>query len=258
MAQINKIANIFWEADPIAQMQYEYDRAVDELKEGRVGLEQYRGLVERVHAAGRRQPVARAEARGRDQGVSEGRRPRDGGEVRAGAAEGEDASSPPTNSSCRCTRRRTATTCARSSTPTASWSSCKQKIQKYDAELKMSAAEAEIAKLAESFDLNLTTDFGQIESVIQQKIDQNRGKVRVAADLSSKGIAEIDAEEKMQAVLAEEALTNFEVELGLKSPETTRTSRRRPRTWDRLPPTRPSRNRRTESGPSKRTALRAE
>ena len=48
MAQINKIANVFWEADPIAQMQYEYDRAVDELKEGRTGLEQYRGLVERV------------------------------------------------------------------------------------------------------------------------------------------------------------------------------------------------------------------
>ena len=59
MAQINKIANIFWEADPIAQMQYEYDRAVEQLKEGRVGLEQYRGLVERVHAAGRGQRVAR-------------------------------------------------------------------------------------------------------------------------------------------------------------------------------------------------------
>jgi hypothetical protein len=40
--------------------------------------------------------------------------------------------------------------------------------------------------------------------------------------LSEKGIAEIDAEERMQSVLAEEALTNFEVELGLKSPETTR------------------------------------
>ena len=35
-------------------------------------------------------------------------------------------------------------------------------------------------------------------------------------------MGEIDAEEKMQAVMAEEALTNFEVELGLKSPETTR------------------------------------
>ena len=33
MAQVNKIANVFWEADPIAQMQYEYDRAVEQLKE---------------------------------------------------------------------------------------------------------------------------------------------------------------------------------------------------------------------------------
>src|SRR5512142_2780879 len=47
-AQLNKLANFFWEADPIAQMQYEYDKAVEQLKEGRGGLEQYRGLVERV------------------------------------------------------------------------------------------------------------------------------------------------------------------------------------------------------------------
>ncbi len=48
VAQINKVANLFWEADPIAQMRYEYDQAVAQLKEGRGGLEQYRGLVERV------------------------------------------------------------------------------------------------------------------------------------------------------------------------------------------------------------------
>jgi phage shock protein A len=39
---------LFWEADPVAQMRYEYDKAVEQLKEGRGGLEQYRGLVERV------------------------------------------------------------------------------------------------------------------------------------------------------------------------------------------------------------------
>ena len=47
-AQFNKLANFFWQADPIAQMQYEYDSAVEQLKEGRKGLEIYRGLVERV------------------------------------------------------------------------------------------------------------------------------------------------------------------------------------------------------------------
>ena len=43
-AQFNKLANFFWSADPIAQMQYEYDSAVEELKSGRQGLEQYRAL----------------------------------------------------------------------------------------------------------------------------------------------------------------------------------------------------------------------
>src|SRR5690606_15384860 len=33
------------------------------------------------------------------------------------------------------------------------------KIRKYDAELKMSSAEAEMAKLAQSFDFDVTTDF---------------------------------------------------------------------------------------------------
>src|SRR5947199_10023282 len=47
-AQVNKLANFFWTADPIAQMQYEYDQSVAQLTEGRKGLEQYRALVERV------------------------------------------------------------------------------------------------------------------------------------------------------------------------------------------------------------------
>jgi hypothetical protein len=38
-AQLNKLANFFWESDPIAQMRYEYDRSVAQLKEGREGLE---------------------------------------------------------------------------------------------------------------------------------------------------------------------------------------------------------------------------
>ena len=47
-AQLNKVANLIWTADPIAQMQYEYDLAVSQLQEGRKGLEMYRALVERV------------------------------------------------------------------------------------------------------------------------------------------------------------------------------------------------------------------
>ena len=35
---MNKVANYFWTADPVAQLQYEYDKAVDQMKEGREGL----------------------------------------------------------------------------------------------------------------------------------------------------------------------------------------------------------------------------
>ena len=45
--------------------------------------------------------------------------------------------------------------------------------------------------------------------------------MRVASDLSSEGIAEIEAEERMEKAMAEEALKDFEVELGLRAPETT-------------------------------------
>ncbi len=96
----------------------------------------------------------------------------------------------------------------------------RQNIQRYDAELRMSEAEAEIAKLSESFDFNVTTDFGQLENLIQEKIDANRGRTRVAADLSERGVADIQAEERMEEALAEEALRELEVEMGLRTPET--------------------------------------
>ena len=54
MAQVNKLANFFWTSDPIAQMQYEYDKAVDQLKSGREGL----GAVSGSGAARGRQVAA--------------------------------------------------------------------------------------------------------------------------------------------------------------------------------------------------------
>ena len=219
VAQLNKIANVFWEADPIAQMRYEYDQAVQQLKEGRTGLEQYRGLVERVtrQVSANRSHVQRLEAETKAY-------------LKAGdrttaakfALELQKGKSELAANEQQLDMHETAygNSLKKIQHANSKLIEVQQKIQKYDAELKMSAAEAEIAKLSETFDINLTTDFGQIESVIQQRIDQNRGKVRVATDLSQRGIAEIDAEERMQGVLAEQALQDFEVQLGLKSPET--------------------------------------
>ena len=96
----------------------------------------------------------------------------------------------------------------------------KSKITKYDAELKMSRAEAEMAKLATSFDFNVTTDFGQIEDVIQDKIGLNRAKARVASDLSSEGLVDIQREQAMEKSMGDQALREFEVQMGMVTPET--------------------------------------
>ena len=220
VAQINKVANLFWEADPVAQMRYEYDKAVEQLKEGRTGLEQYRGLVERVtrQVSANRSHAQKLEAETKAYLKAGDRATASKFALELQKAKGELA----TNEG-QLTMHETAygNSLKKIQHANTKLIELREKITKYDAELKMSSAEAEIAKLSETFDVNLTTDFGEIENVIQQRIDQNRGKVRVAADLSSKGIAEIAAEERMQGVMAEQALTDFEVELGLKSPETT-------------------------------------
>ena len=221
VAQINKVANLFWEADPIAQMRYEYDQAVEQLKEGRGGLEQYRGLVERVtrQVSANKSHVQKLEA-----------------ETKAYLKAGDRATAAKFALELQKAKEELATNEGQLQMHETAYGNnlkkiqhaneklieLREKITKYDAELKMSAAEAEIAKLSETFDMNLTTDFGEIESVIQQKIDQNRGKVRVAADLSSKGHrGDRRRKSACRACWPSRRCSNFEVELGLKSPETT-------------------------------------
>ena len=220
LAQINKVANLFWEADPVAQMRYEYDRAVEQLKEGRIGLEQYRGLVERVtrQVAANKSQVQRLEAETKAYLKAGDRQTAAKFALELQKAKEELAAN---NQQLDMHETAYGNNLKKIQHANEKLIELREKITKYDAELKMSSAEAEIAKLSETFDMNLTTDFGEIESVIQQKIDQNRGAVRVAADLSEKGIAEIKAEERMRGQLAEQALQNFEVELGIRSPETT-------------------------------------
>jgi phage shock protein A len=219
-AQLNKLANFFWEADPIAQMQYEYDSAVEQLKEGRIGLEQYRGLVERV---GRQVKDGEAHC---EKLQAQAKAYLKAGERETAAKfalELQKAKEQLASNRAQLEMHETAyqNNLKKIQHANKKLGEVKNKIQQYDAELKMSEAEAEVAKLSASFDLNVTTDFGQLEDVIQRKIDGNRGKARVAADLSNQGIADIKAEERMEATMAEDALKGLEVELGMRAPEVT-------------------------------------
>jgi phage shock protein A len=220
---LNKIANVFWEADPIAQMQYEHDSAVEQLKEGRKGLETYRGLVERVQrqVAGAKDHVQKLEVQTKAY-LKSGQRDT----AAKFALELQKAKKDLAAYQEQLGMHETAyeNNLKKIQHAAKKLGEVREKIQRYDAELKMSAAEAEVAALSQSFNMDVTTDFGQIEQMIQGKIDQNRGRARVASDLSQEGLATIEAEEKMESAMAEEALSQFEVELGLRSPETTKLS----------------------------------
>ena len=100
----------------------------------------------------------------------------------------------------------------------------KHKISKYDADLKMSRAEAEIAQLANQFHFDVTTDFGQAEQELQGQIDRNRARVRVAADMSGEGLEDIQRDIAVEKTMAEDALREFEKQAGLVTPETTKAS----------------------------------
>jgi phage shock protein A len=218
-AQLNKLANFFWEADPIAQMQYEYDNAVEQLKEGRLGLEQYRGLVERVNRQVKEgeSHVKKLEAQAKAYLKAGDRETASKFALELQKAKGQLQQNLEQQAMHEGAYQNNLKKIQHANKKLVE---VRQKIQQYDAELKMSEAEAEVAKLSETFNMNVTTDFGQLEDVIQRKIDTNRGKVRVATDMSNEGIAEIAAEERMEKSMAEDALKDLEVQLGMRAPET--------------------------------------
>lgn len=218
-AQINKLANYFWTADPIAQLQYEYDSAVEQLKDGRTGLEQYRALVERVtnQVTNETRHVASLEAKVKAYLQAGDRESAGKFALELQRAKEQLAENQGQLKLHEESYNNNVTKIKHASGKLAA---IRDKIAKYDAELKMSKAEAEMAQLAQDFNFDVTTDFGQIEQVIQDKISLNRAKVRVSADLSSEGIVEVQREQAMEKVQAESALKQFEVELGLVTPET--------------------------------------
>ena len=220
-AQLNKLANFFWASDPIAQMQYEYDQAVDELKGGREGLAQYRALVEQVlrRVANDKSQISSLEARIKAY-LQAGERETaakialDLQKAKSQLAENEN--------NLQMHEEAYNNNLTKIKHAGRKLADIRDKITKYDAELKMSRAEAEMAELATTFNLDVSTDFGQIEQVIQERINLNRAKSRVATDLSGEGVTDIKREEAVEKNMAEQALREFEMQMGMVTPESAR------------------------------------
>lgn len=219
-AQFNKLGNWLFNKDPIAAMQYEYDKAVEQLKEGREGLEQYRGLVERVT-----RQVKDGEAR-ITKLTSQAKAylkigDREKASLVALQLTKEKTTLAENQGQLSMHEESYGNNLKKIQFANKKLGELKDKIGKYDADLKMSEAEAEVAKLSATFNMDLTTDFGQIEDTIQRKIDANRGRARVAADLSKQGMDVIENDERVEKMMAEDALKDLEVDMGIRAPETT-------------------------------------
>jgi phage shock protein A len=220
-AQFNKLANAIRGYDPIAEMQYEYDRSVEQIKEGREGLAQYRALVERVsrQVQDQQKRVSLNEAK-----IKAYLNAGDRDTAAKFALELKRAKDDQAENEKQLAIHEQAyqNNLLKIQHAVKKLDEVKQKITKYDAELKMSRAESEMAALATQFHFNVTTDFGQAEQVLQDQIDKNRARVRVAADLSGEGVEDIQREVAVEKSMADDALREFEVSQGLVTPETTK------------------------------------
>lgn len=219
-AQFNKLANFVWRADPIAQLQYEYDNLVDQLKDGRIGLEQYQALVARVtrQVVSERQQVAGIEQKIRaylsaSDRESAGRAALELQRAKAELKENEGQ--------LAIHEEAYGNILLKIQFANRNLIKLRDKIVKYDADLKLSRAEAELIQVVSRFQTSVPTDFGQVEQAIQDEIDRNRAKVKVAADLSADGVVEAQRELDAEKILGEQALREFE-QAGSESTETSR------------------------------------
>jgi phage shock protein A len=221
-AFFNKLANMLWESDPHAILQLEVDQATQQIQTAREGLERYRGLVERVsmQVAAEKQNVQRLESQIKAH-LQAGNREVAGQlaiqlqQVKTDLAANEQQlgmhSDAYNNNLLKLQQGQKDIMALR------------QKAQKLKADLEMAKAEAEIARVAEAVSEsaipNFSTKIGQATELMQEQIARHRGEARVAADMSSRGVEDIKAQQAAEAALGENLLKQFEVELGLVNAE---------------------------------------
>lgn len=218
-AQVGKASKSLWGADPVAVYQAEVDNAAQEIGEATRGLEQYQGLVARLkrQVEGNEKEVARLNVRvdAELKGGNDARAQEYMLQLKKAKADlAENAAQLKTY------EEGYQVNLSRISRARAKIAEAKQNAQKLDAELKMSKAEAEAAKLAQKFNVqgaNLE-GLGEVEEEIRRQIDVNRGKAKVAMDIARAegSAAEVDEEERLLRDEAAAELEQRKKELGLK------------------------------------------
>ncbi|MCI0378480.1 MAG: PspA/IM30 family protein [Gemmataceae bacterium] len=218
-AQVGKASKALWSADPVAVYQAEVDNAAEEIAAATQGLAQYQGLVARLkrQVEGNEKDIARLNVRvdaeirsGNDAKAQEYL-------VQLKKAQTDLAEN---QGQLRTYEESYQQNLTRITKARAKIAEAKRNAEKLDAELKMSRAEAEAAKLAEKFNVRAANLEGlaEVEDEIRRQIDVNRGQAKVAMDIAKvEGTAgEEDEEERVLRAEAAAELEQRKKVLGLK------------------------------------------
>jgi phage shock protein A len=94
----------------------------------------------------------------------------------------------------------------------------KDEAEKIGVELQISKAEAELADIAENFQVNTSAldGLGAIKGEIHRQIDANRARGQVARDLSAGAVKEMEEEDRLKNEEAKVLLDQYKAEMGLK------------------------------------------
>lgn len=213
-AQFGKLFKWVWGIDPIAVYQAEVDRSAEEIQQAGEGLEQYRGLVSRLQ---------------RQVANNEKEEIRLTQKVKALLQEGDENKASEYAVQLKKVQGELAENRSQLSSYENAYNanlkkvkyandkirSAKEKAEKMQAELRLSKAEAEVSKLAQSFNVKTASVDGltEIEEEIQRQIDANRAKGQVMRDLSQDGLDQMEEDEKIQRAQAKELLEQFKADM---------------------------------------------
>ena len=207
-AQFNKLANYFRRIDPLAEMQYEVDLRTEQLKAGREALEGEAGNIER-----RKREIAKEEAH-RDELATNIRDHQQAGETdQAGewALEWQRSVSRIERHKALLeqSEQRFANNLLKMRHAKQQIDDLRARVADDAAELKMSRVDAELARSAPALNFDTVSDLSEAVELVHNEIDQNRGVVRAATELSGQGLDTIEREQKVRRARAQEALRQF-------------------------------------------------
>lgn len=213
-AQLNKAADKVQSLDPIAQMKREIDQKADALKDGRLGLEKHRGMLEHVkHDEEEAQAYVRdTQAKLKSYLATGTADDRETAAQLALELEKAEASLAKVSARVKLQQATYDNNLEKLKYATRQVGELRDRVAARDADLRFSRVEKEIAHLGEAlkFDVGSPTNLGEIERVIQAEIDQNRAAAQVAADLSGTGLDAIRRDLNTEKQRAELALQAFE------------------------------------------------